>query len=151
LMRLAKLTNADGDEMTYEYDGINLTKQSDFKGQKTEYGYDQIGRVNQIKDRTGQVTNISHNDSGGHTIDITDRRTTHRVEVYDPLERLKSVTYGGQPLVSYEYDGDNNRTAVIDGRQNRNVYSYDRANRLLSIDHAGLQTERFGYDNVGNV
>jgi YD repeat-containing protein len=151
LMRLAVLTNPDGKSMTYEYDGVNLIKQSDFKNKKTEFAYDAINRLTEITDRSRQLTTLTHTDNSGHTIDITDRRGTHRVEAYDPLERLKSVTYGSLPLATYEYDGNNNLTAMLDGRLNRDSYSYDRANRLTSIDHAGLQTERFTYDGVGNV
>jgi RHS repeat-associated protein len=157
LMRLVSLTNADGKLKTYEYDGENLIKESDFKGRKSEYKseykYDAINRLIELKDRTtAQITTISHTDAGGHRTDTSDRRGNHRIEVYDALSRLTSLTEGGQLFASYEYDGNNNRTASIDGRNNRTVYMYDRANRVKSIIHAdNLQTETFEYDGVGNT
>jgi YD repeat-containing protein len=68
-----------------------------------------------------------------------------------PFAQARNHRNPQEPLVRYEYDGNNNRTAMIDGRLNRSVYAYDKANRLTSIDHAGVQTERFTYDSVGNV
>ncbi|MEW6207471.1 MAG: hypothetical protein AB1631_03835 [Acidobacteriota bacterium] len=152
LMRIVKLTNADGKEMTYGYDGINLRSQSDFKGKLTRFDYDNVDRLVRVQDRTEQhETIIAHTDVDGHTMDVTDRRGNHRVEVSDALGRMVSVTQGNQPLVSYEYDPNSNRSAIIDGRGNRTAYLYDNANRVREINRSGIQTERMAYDGVGNV
>ncbi|HJQ33118.1 MAG TPA: Ig-like domain-containing protein [Pyrinomonadaceae bacterium] len=151
LGRLVSLKNADSHTSTYEYDGVSLRRQSDFKGVFTEYQYDAVDRVVEVKDRTGQVTVVAYNDAGGYTRTTTDRRGFQRVEAADPLGRVKSIADGGQPLVSYEYDGNGNRTAVVDGRSKRSVYEYDALNRPQSCDHAGLQTETFVHDPAGNL
>ena len=151
LGRLVSLKNADNRTSTYEYDGMNLRRESDYKGVFTEYQYDPVDRVVEVRDRAGQVTVVSYSDAGGVTRTTTDRRGSRRVEATDPLGRIRSVTDGGQPLASYEYDGNNNRTAVVDGRTNRSVYHYDELNRVVSCEHAGLQTETFRYDAAGNL
>jgi RHS repeat-associated protein len=151
LGRLISLKNADNRTSTYEYDGMNLRREGDFKGASSEYQYDPVDRVVEVKDRAGQVTTVAYNDAGGYTRTTTDRRGFKSIEASDPLGRLESVTEGGQPLVSYEYDGNNNRTAVVDGRNNRSVYEFDAINRLRTCNHAGLQTESYGYDAAGNL
>jgi RHS repeat-associated protein len=153
LMRVKRETNADSKSVSYTYDGVNLRTESDFKNKQSEYLYDNINRLVSVKDRTAsQLTTIIHTDAGGHTTDTTDRRGNHRLEVYDPLGRIGSVTAGGQSLASFEYDGNSNRTAMVDGRNNRTQYEYDRLNRLIRTTHAGsLQVETLAYDGVGNL
>jgi RHS repeat-associated protein len=152
LRRVASVTDADGKQKLYEYDGMDLRGESDFKGVFTRYEYDRLDRVKQIIDREGKVTSITNSDNAGSTKLITNRRGFDRVEVYDPLMRLTSVEDGGQPVVSYEYDGNNNRTALTDGRGDRITYAYDLLNRVKTITYPdNLRTETFDYDAVGNV
>jgi RHS repeat-associated protein len=151
LHRLVSILNADGKTKSYEYDGVDLRKESDLRGHVAQYEYDDVDRITKIMDRASQVSTIFYNDSNGYTRTIQDRRGNQRTEVSDPLNRLKSVTDGGQPLASYEYDGNNNRTAVLDGLNKRTSYTYDPLNRPTEVNHAGLQTEKFHYDNVGNL
>ena len=47
------MTNADGKVMSYNYDGINLVNQSDFKGKFVGFDYDNVDRMTRMKDRTG--------------------------------------------------------------------------------------------------
>ncbi|HKU76413.1 MAG TPA: Ig-like domain-containing protein [Pyrinomonadaceae bacterium] len=152
LRRVTSERNADSKTRSMQYDGINLRQESDFKGVNTLYTYDPLNRLSQITDRLGQVTTISNSDSGGYRKAVTDRRGNQRIEIYDPLKRMVSVTQGGDLLASYQYDGNNNRTEMVDGRNNRTEYTYDNLNRLTQVKHAGnLRTETFTYDAVGNV
>ncbi len=152
LRRLKSVKNAAGRTRTLQYDGMDLLHQSDYKGATTSYLYDPLDRVTQITDRLGQVTNIVNSDIGGYTKSVTDRRGNVTIEVYDPLQRLLNVTQGGQPLVTYEYDGNNNRTAMLDGLGNRTAYAYDKLNRVTAVNRpANLQSELFTYDAVGNM
>lgn len=151
LHRLVSLKNADNKTMTYTYDGVNRVGETDFKGKPTGYEHDLVNRVILVTDRAGQVTGISHNDTGGSTLTTTDRRGNSTVEKHDPLGRLISVSDGGGAVASYEYDGNSNRTLYVDGRNYRTVYSYDKLNRVKTINYASLKTETFAYDAVGNV
>ncbi len=152
LRRVTTERNADSKTRSLQYDGINLRQESDFKGVNTLYTYDPLNRLSQITDRLGQVTTISNSDSGGYRKAVTDRRGNQRIEIYDPLKRMVSITQGGQPLASYLYDGNNNRIEMVDGLNNRTEYTYDNLNRVTQVKHAGnLRTETFTYDAVGNV
>jgi YD repeat-containing protein len=85
LHRILSITNADSRSKRYEYDGVNLTRESDWKGQFTSFRYDRVNRLTEMIDRVGQLTTISYKDANGLTKRITDRRTNQRVEVYDAL------------------------------------------------------------------
>ncbi|MDT7780152.1 MAG: hypothetical protein QOC99_2664 [Acidobacteriota bacterium] len=152
IRRLESVTDAAGNAMTYGYDDEqNVVDQSDFKNQHTKLKYDKLDRLIEQKDRDAKVTTIDLVENNGLTRTITDRRGHKRVETYDPLGRLKSVTAGDEPLVSYEYDGNNNRKAMIDGRSNRADYTYDPMGRVKEINHSSAKRETFGYDAAGNL
>lgn len=151
LHRVISVTNPAGDEKSYEYDGLDLLRESDFKQQFTQYGYDAGSRPTTITDRAGQITNVSYSDAGGLTRTVTDRRGNARAEIYDPLGRLMRVSVGGLPFASYEYDGKSNQTAAVDGRGNRTAYTFDALSRVIVAQHTTLKTERFEYDPVGNL
>src|SRR5262249_55032190 len=95
LHRLTSQTNAESRTKPWEYDGQNLTRESDYKGQFAQYHYDSLDRVKEIIDRAGQLTAISYDDTNGLTKTITDRRGNQRVEIYDPLGRQTSISVGG--------------------------------------------------------
>lgn len=149
--RLSAVVNAEGKRKTYTYDGMDLLQESDYKGVPARYEYDELGRLTKLTDRDKKDILIGHSDRDGYTRTIDDRRSTRRVEVYDPLGRLRSVTYGNEPLASFEYDGNNNTTEMRDGRGNRTINTYDVLNRLKSADHSSLQLETYAYDGVGNL
>jgi RHS repeat-associated protein len=151
LHRLNAVTNPDGKRKSYTYDGMDLRQETDFKGVATLYEYDELDRLSKVTDRDNKITLIAHSDLGGHTKTTTDRRSTQSVEVYDPLGRLTSVTYGNEPLAAFDYDGNGNRTEMRDGLGNRTVYTYDVLNRLNTADHSSIQLETYSYDGVGNV
>ncbi|MDX6694606.1 MAG: hypothetical protein QOF02_2209 [Blastocatellia bacterium] len=151
LHRVQTLTNADNKSKSFVYDGMDLRRESDFQSRFTDYEYDEVGRLRLVKDRKSQITNIVNSDNGGYTKQITDRRGNLRVESYDPLGRLTSVTDGGELLSRFEYDGNSNRTLMADGLNNPTTYTYDALNRVKTINHANTQTETFTYDSVGNA
>ena len=72
--------------------------------------------------------------------------------VFDKRRRLTSETNGAGEQTQYEYDLNNNRTAVIKPDGTRWEYSYDEANRLRSISNTieGITTG-YDYDNKDNL
>jgi RHS repeat-associated protein len=152
IRRLERVTNADGKFISYAYDDQeNTLDQTDFKSQHTKFKYDKLDRLVELTDRDGKVTTFDVVDNDGTTRTVTDRRGNKRVETFDALGRLKGVTAGDEPLVSYEYDGNSNRKAVRDGRGNRVDYTFDALNRVTEINHASVRVETFGYDAAGNL
>ncbi|HEY0174646.1 MAG TPA: Ig-like domain-containing protein, partial [Pyrinomonadaceae bacterium] len=151
LRRPVSLTNADGKTKSFRYDGIDLLGVTDFKGQETKYQYDAASRVTDVIDRSGRASAAGHSDAGGHVKTVMDRRGNTRVETYDPLDRLVSVTVAGTRVAFYEYDGAGHRTAATDGRGKRTAYAFDDLGRVKTVSRAGGQVETFTYDKVGNV
>lgn len=159
LHRVKKVTNADGKAKTFVYDGENLREESDFKAQPkfTKYEYDALDRLTKVFDREDKLTRIDHGDGSVYTKTVTDRRGNVQLEKYDALGRLTEVTSGGDLLAKYEYDANNNRTAILDGELNRSEFVYNNLNRTIAAKKGGngeggfIQTETFAYDAIGNL
>jgi YD repeat-containing protein len=100
LHRLTSQTNAESRTKRYEYDGENLTRESDYKGVMAQYRYDDLNRVKEIIDRAGQLTAIAYDDRNGLTKTVTDRRGNQRAEQYDALGRLTSASAGLLPVAA---------------------------------------------------
>jgi RHS repeat-associated protein len=74
------------------------------------------------------------------------------VRIYDERRRLTSETNGANETTQYEYDGNNNRTAVIKPEGNRWEYDYDVANRLTSVKNIPESiTTSYTYDAADNL
>jgi len=74
------------------------------------------------------------------------------VRIYDERRRLTSETNGGGETTQYEYDGNNNRTAVIKPEGNRWEYDFDVANRLTHVRNVPEAIETiYTYDAADNL
>jgi RHS repeat-associated protein len=72
--------------------------------------------------------------------------------VFDKRRRLSSETNGADEQTQYEYDLNNNRTAVIKPDNTRWEYTYDAANRLVSIKNTAENIETiYGYSPKDNL
>ncbi|HXK59405.1 MAG TPA: Ig-like domain-containing protein [Acidobacteriota bacterium] len=151
LGRLLSVTNALGEAKSFRWDGENLTGETDFRGNETSYAYDELNRLTRVTDRLGHATTIVYKDDNGLTRTITDGRGGRRVEVYDGLDRLIKEERGGEDFASCEYDGNDNLTRHLDGEGRVVAYEYGVENWVEKADHAGLRTQIFSRDNVGNL
>ncbi|MFB3903053.1 MAG: Ig-like domain-containing protein, partial [Acidobacteriota bacterium] len=151
LGRLTAVTNARGDTKGFQWDGVNLRGETDFRGKLTAYEYDEVDRLCRVTDRLGRPSNIRNEDNNGLVRTTTDRRGNQRVEVFDGLDRLVSVHWGGAPFARYQYDGNDNLTRQTDGEGRWIAYLYSVENWVEAADHGGLRRETFGYDEVGNL
>ena len=153
LRRVKEITNADSHKKSFVYDGENLLEETDFFNQgsrKTKYVYDALNRVREVFDRAGGHSIIDYSASD-LVKTTTDRRGNITTQNYDALGRLTSADSYGK-LVSFTYDGNNNRLTQQDGLNNETAFEYDNLNRLIKITHPnGLQIEQFTYDAVGNL
>ena len=103
---------------TLEYDdNNNISASYDRNNNKTEYKYDPLNRVAQVKDALGKITKWTYTDAA-HTIkkeSVTKRLT--ETTVMDGLERpvLQQVIFGGSNYETvYEYSG--RKVSVTDPR-----------------------------------
>lgn len=139
-------------------------------GLRTEYSFNNMGRLNRIKHikTAGTVTLGDYiytlNPAGNATeLVITLPGGVKRESYqYDGLDRLEKVTYstgsGTDPnakVVTYTYSGAGNRlTEKIElggSLQKLWTYTYGSENRLLFIkDHTGTEVRRYVYDTAGN-
>ena len=135
----------------------------------SSYGYDNMGRLNDIKYVKGSstVTEYSYtlNSLGNATALLTtfpDGSQKQEKYSYDSLDRITQVVYGSTAVagandktVSYTYDGVGNRqtqTTKISGTVTQTLtYTYGSENRLLQVtDQAGNQIAAYVYDAAGN-
>lgn len=157
---------------TYTYHPTSGLLQSAVRsnGLRTEYSYNNMGRLNRIKHikTAGTLTlgdyNYTLNPTGNATELVITLPTGVKRESYqyDGLDRLEKVTYstgaGTDPnakIVTYTYSGAGNRlTEKIETGgilQKLWTYTYGSENRLLFIkNHTGTEVRRYVYDTAGN-
>jgi len=69
---------------------------------------------------------------------------------YDALNRIHIITYPDGKTVTYEYDGNGNRTSMLDAH-GTTTYSYDRFNKLRAVQYPGIIPIYYEYDKSGNL
>lgn len=168
---LSSLTDANSHTTSYAYDADNrLTSVTAPGSATTSYAYDDNGNVTSRTDPNSHVTSYSYDDanrqtgstdplsrSWSYSYDANGNRTTVTNPAsgvtsygYDVLDRLTSISYSDStPTVTFAYDGDGNRSQMVDGAGTVN-YSYDDLNRLTAATR-GTNTFSYGYDNAGNL
>ena len=94
--------------------------------------YDRAGRVRQMIDPKGVVTDISYTPRGW-------------------VSTVSTTAPGGTPRVtSYSYDGVGQLTGVTQPDGSTLSYSYDAAHRLIGVTDAKGNAVSYTLDNVGN-
>jgi RHS repeat-associated protein len=127
--------DANGNETAFEYDGANrLVARTDGLGSneetRTKFEYDRVGNL--LEEKDGRST--------GKPFDV---RNT-----YDDLNRVVSVEDAEGNATTYEYDGEGNRTAVVEpkGVSYRTEYEYGERNELLEVRTADGGIYHYEYD-----
>jgi RHS repeat-associated protein len=155
--RLASVTTPLNGLWTYAYDANgNRTQIVDAIGNATPPPGD--GQTTLSYDVLNRMTGIDHSDTtpdatfaydgNSNRTQMSDGAGTES-SVYDPLDRLESVTRGTNTF-SYLYDpaGNVTRRTYPDGTVVD--YAYDDDGRLASLTSDG-QTTTYGYDAAGNL
>jgi YD repeat-containing protein len=137
--------------ISYSYDlNDNLTSMTDPAGIVSNYVYDTLNQLTDIKDPADQV--ISH-----YEYDNLNRRTGKGFVVngsplaanyqYDLASQLLSINYQPSTInFAYTYDNVGNRLSLTDNDGLRN-YGYDNVYRLTNATNPN---ETYSYDPVGN-
>jgi YD repeat-containing protein len=135
-----KVIDANTHETSYEYDDLDrLIKETDALSYTTEYEYD--GEGNRIK-VTKQVTKAPD--------PLTFQVAQFEYDIRNRLFREIRDPAGLNQVTEYGYDGNDNRTSVIDPRGKTTTFDYDAQNRLILITDALGNTTKTRYDCVGN-
>lgn len=123
--------DANGFNTVHEYNGrYQKTRTIRPESLITEYTPDAYG-------------DVTHQNNPGPN-DIT--------RTFDERRRLTSETNGAGETTRYEYDLNNNRTAVIKPEGQRWEYDFDAANRLIAVRNIPESIEtRYTYDAADNM
>ena len=145
-------TKAGIRQITNEYNTAGLLQTViDAKDNGTVYQYDGQYQLKQTNLPETQVIKYSTNAFGD--VLLQDNTGANDItKTYDQRRRLKTETNGEGETTSYEYDLNNNRTAVIKPDGTRYQYTYDEANRLTSIQNMveNIKTT-YGYSTKDNL
>jgi RHS repeat-associated protein len=132
---LSSLQDKNGNAITYNYTGTNLTSITDTQGRVTTVSYDSNGYIKQLTDSSSRTYKYSTNGSTGNLTSYT-----------DPAGKITSYTYNSN------YD----LTKIVDPLGNIVVIGYNSSSEVTSVKYvtnnttlAGL-TYSFAY-NSGNT
>lgn len=137
----------------YDKNG-NVRFKTDANENTTEYVYDGLNRVTEIKitvNETERVTTKTY-DKNGNVLSETDWLGNTYTYYYDALNRLVKKTNPYDIVIEkYEYNDNHAQIKAWDALEQATIFTYDKNNRLLSTeDPAGHKTSQT-YDNVGNI
>jgi len=132
--------NGTGHTTSFAHDPAtgNLLSMTDAVGDKTTYGYDNLGRVTSTVSPNGNVTG---GNPSAYTTSIG----------YNPFGDITSVTDPLQHQTLYAYDADRNLQSVEDARLNTTTYTNDADNELTGVGYPDGTSIGFAYDGDGNV
>ena len=137
--------NDRGDDKTFVYDeNNNLIAKTDENGNQTLYLYDALNRVSAVIEGENGLT--------------PEELTALIVQPEDTLTTYRALANPGTPsgniainVTEYAFDGNGNRTAIIDGNGYRTEFYFNAANEQAAVvDALGFMTT-YEYDDNGNI
>ena len=152
---LISITDPLGNTRQRTLDGAGrLLYETDQRGFRTLYTYDNLDAVTSIVDARGNTTSFNY-DPNGNLLGITDPGVHSNTYSYDNMDRRITHTDPLNASEGAQYDGLGNLMQSTDRRGKVTTYSYDALNRLTFIGY-GTQpgpvyesTVTLGYD-AGN-
>jgi RHS repeat-associated protein len=170
--RLAKITDPNGNFITYAYDDAGrrisftdaanretrytydmrgrLTKTTFADNTTTTSAYDGMGRPVTSTDQEGRVTKYSY-DEAGNVLSVTDAKGAATQYSYDALDNLLSITNANGRATRFEYDALNRLIKRVLPLGMAELYTYDQVGNLATkTDYRGKQTS-YEYDPVNRL
>jgi RHS repeat-associated protein len=138
----------------FEYDARdNLIKVTDPKGLLTEYVYDGLGDLRELRSPdTGTAVHLY--DDAGNRVEQTDARGVVTQYDYDALNRLTAIRYPSSPTynVSFTYDQPFPECglAAVHGTGRLTQTTDPSGTTLYCHDHRGNVTDRIWNDGIGD-
>ncbi|MEF3311883.1 polymorphic toxin-type HINT domain-containing protein [Paenibacillus sp. GYB004] len=124
-----------------------LTRSIDGNGNDTEYSYDLIGRLKQIKYPDNGVLTLSYDDTL-HQLTVVDPTGVASVTKWNEFGWKKSSGLLGKNPEEYDYDNYGRLLWYEDGGNNRTNFVYDNWNRLVITKHPGSSAALTCNDNA---
>ncbi|MGH8076969.1 MAG: RHS repeat-associated core domain-containing protein, partial [Lysobacter sp.] len=156
--RLTDITDGEGNRIHYTLDKAgNKTKEdtlaSNGSVQRTlSRVYNQLGQLQTSKDAYEHGTGFIY-DVNGQTDSVTDALGKVTDNDYDPLSRLTRTIQdlgGINATTTFEYDAQNNLTAVIDPKLLATRYVYNGLGELTTLTSPDTGVTNYTYDSAGN-
>ncbi len=154
--RVVHETDAEGYSAEQHYDGLNKDWETDKRGKKTYYFYDDIHRLIRTAFPGGQgyTTETQYRDAANIRRE-KDRRNLWTETQLDPLGRVVRVSREGVNLETNEYDAYGSKTYAEDGAGHKTRFSYDGANRLIArvdgADSSDAASTSYVYSDKGGT
>ena len=125
-------------------------------GPGTTYKYDNMNRLEEVKDALGKLILRNTYDTNGLVTSRTDESGFPVEYTYDIGNRLKTITtpeakLKGRTSESYAYDAMGNVISRTDGENNTTTYQRDNSGRLLKVTDPYTRYTSYTYDSAGNV
>jgi RHS repeat-associated protein len=145
---LATSTNQLSNVSTFTYDGNHdlLSYQDPSGNQPIRSVYDDSGRLIQVIDAFGHVTNINH-DVGASTETVTDALGYTTTYAYDANGNVVQITDPLGNTTSSTYDARGNKTSQTDALGRITKTTFDANNNRLSIANPAGETFSFTYNS----
>ncbi|MCG5472889.1 DUF6531 domain-containing protein [Micromonospora sp. LAH09] len=122
-----------------------MREETDGKGQKNVYDYDNLDRVKKITFQDGKTVQYTY-DADGNLKEIIDPSGL-TVLTYDGFGRPTGKTSPGAGTITYGYDRNGNLTTFVDSGGTV-TYTYDQVNLLKSVQEPGApKAVTFSYDD----
>ncbi len=168
--QLTKVTDALGQEETYEYDQYGRLKTktdrdnyaTNYKynnlgvvtevgyadGRSVEFSYNELNQLNEINDWLGKTT--LENDILGRLTKVTDYQNRTVGYEYNSIGEKTKLTYPDGRVASYSYDEEGKLAAVV-GNGEETSYRYDEFGRLVNKSFANGVMQEYTYLPGGNL
>lgn len=149
--RLISETDGRGGTFTYAYDALgNVIKETDAKGGSMSYTYDYAtGKKASDTDESGASIVYEYSAEGQLLVQQYPDSTRETYE-YDVFGREIKRTEVNDLIIRSTYDKAGNLTE-IDKEGVITSFAYDAAGQLTEICNPNGGTEKFDYDNAGNI
>ncbi|AYC31780.1 RHS repeat protein [Pseudomonas cavernae] len=137
----------------YTYNSLGLVETAD--GPRTDvndvttYAYDAQGRLTQVTNALGHITQLSSFNSYGSPQTVVDANNVTSTLTYTPQGWLASVSSGGS-TTSFEHDAIGQITKVTRGDGSFLQYTWNGARRLTAITNNLGEKIEYDYDLMGN-
>ena len=132
------VTDALGHKTHYTYTAtgqpdIVITAYQTDKAQTTDYNYDDLGRVIEVKDASGVITRNTYDAAGRLKVTIHNVELGTPPEVQNPQQNLVSGNDTYNLYTRYYYDARGNQIATVDTNWTITRTYYDLADRPVSV------------------
>ncbi|MGV8081726.1 MAG: RHS repeat-associated core domain-containing protein [Syntrophales bacterium] len=157
---LVSVTDPEKNTATLGYDSLgNRVRMKDALGNATTFDFDSLNRLIRIADPLGHATRLTR-DPGGNPLSVTDPNghatgytynyRDQVTRIFDALEHVTTLAYGGSSCPSCG-PGADRLTAVTDAKGQTTTFEYDRTGRITKeTDPLGNATS-YDYDARGNL